>query len=185
MAEVIYEKPMSGAFEEASFGSDKGNTLWVKFSDKDGINEWIGKFGDEGQGARRVIKAGEPDRFVILAGRFAYLIDATSRKLAGQYREKNACDITYDCQKNLLITADYTCLHWVNFEGKIFATKKISVDGIHDLKIDDRVLSGLAYRNYDGGKQKFRFDLDKLEILGWEQIPSKDSSNKKSWWKFW
>jgi hypothetical protein len=68
LAEVIYEKPLSGAFEEVLFGSDRGNTLWVKFSDKNGINEWIGKFGVGGWGAGRIIKVTEPDRFLISAG---------------------------------------------------------------------------------------------------------------------
>lgn len=186
LAEVIYEKPLSGAFEEVSFGSDKGNTLWVKFSDKDGIVEWIGKFSDGGSGSRRVVKITEPDRFFVSAGNFAYIIDATSRQLVSQYCEENVCDITYDVPRKLLIVADYTQLRWVNFEGEILTSKSIGVDGIRDLKIEGRVLSGLAYRDYgDEKEQKFTFNLDKLEILRWEKIPSKITSSKKSWWKFW
>lgn len=30
-AEVIFEKPLSGEFEEVLFGSASGNTLWVRF----------------------------------------------------------------------------------------------------------------------------------------------------------
>ena len=110
---------MSGAFEEVLFGSDLGNTLWVKFSDKDGINEWIGKFGVGGQGAGRIIKVAEPDRFLVSAGGYAYLVNATDRKLVNQYYEENACDVIYDIKRKLLIVADYTELRWVEFGGGI------------------------------------------------------------------
>jgi hypothetical protein len=176
VAEIIYEKPLSGDFEELLFGSDKGNTLWVKFSDKDGINEWMGKFGVGGQGSGRVIKILEPDRFFISAGGFAYIIDATTRKLIRQYRDENVLDMAYDVQKNLLITAGYTKLRWIDHENKVLTVKDIAVDGIRDLKIEGRILSGLTYKDYgDEKEQRFCLDLDKLKILRWE----------KPWWKFW
>jgi hypothetical protein len=176
VAEIIYEKPLSGDFEELSFGSDQGNTLWVKFSDKDGINEWVGKFGDGCRGSRRIVKILEPDRFFISAGSFAYIIDATARKLVWQYSKENVLDIIYDVQKNLLITADYTKLHWIDQENKVLAVKDVAVDGIRELKIEGRILSGLAYRNYgDEKEQRFWLDLDEIKILRWE----------KPWWKFW
>jgi hypothetical protein len=184
LAEQVFEKPLSGAFEEILFGSDAGNTLWVKFSDKNGINEWIGKFGVGGSGAGRVIKVAEPDRFLVSAGGFAYLVDATNRKLVNQYCDHNTRDIIYDHKRKLLIVADYTELHWIEFENKILFSRKIAVDGIRDLKIEGNVLTGLAILDYGGKEKRFRFDLDTLKILGWEKVSSKTSDNKKSWWKF-
>ncbi len=176
LAEIIYEKPLSGDFDELLFGSNLGNTLWVKFSDKDGINEWVGKFGVGGRGSGRIIKILEPDRFFISAGGFAYVIDATIRKLVWRYSEEDVLEMVYDVPKNLLIAADYTKLHWIDRENKVLAVKDVAVDGIRDLKIEGRILSGLAYRNYgDEKEQRFWLDLDKLKILRWE----------KPWWKFW
>ncbi len=141
-----------------------------------GINEWIGKFEDgNSQGSRRVTKVAEPDRFFVSAGGIAYLVDATKRKLVRQYCKKNVLDIIYDGQKNLLITADWTCLNWIDPDDKILASKKIAVDGIRDLNVEGRILSGLAIENYGGEEKRFWFNLDKLEILRWE----------KPWWKFW
>ena len=168
LAEQVFEKPLSGAFEEVLFGSDLGNTLWVKFSDKDGINEWIGKFGVGGSGAGRIVKFAEPDKFIVSAGGFVYLIDATQRKLVSQYRNDNALDIIFDIKRKSFIVADYTQLHWVEFSGKTLFSRKVSMDGIYDLKIVGNVLSGQAYKDYDK-VQKFWFDLDKFEILRWEK----------------
>ena len=96
LAEIVYEKPLSGAFNEISFGSDRGNTLWVKFSDRDGINEWIGKFGDGGRGVRRVTKIEEPDKFLVCSGGFANLVNATNRLLINQFCNALVVDVVYD-----------------------------------------------------------------------------------------
>ena len=170
LAEQVFEKPLSGAFEEVLFGSDLGNTLWVKFSDKYGVNEWIGKFGVGGWGAARVSKVAEPDRFLVSAGGYAYLVNATDRKLINQYCEENACDVIYDIKRELLIVAGYTELRWVEFGGGILFSQKIAVDGIRDLKIEGGILSGLAYRDYgEEEEQRFWFDLNTLKILCWEK----------------
>lgn len=185
LAEIVYEKPLSGAFNEISFGSDRGNTLWVKFSDRDGINEWIGKFGVGGGGAGRVIKFNEPDKFIVSAGSFAYLVDATNRELISEYHNDNALEIIYDDKRKSFIIADYTDLHWVEFGGKVLFSRRISVDGIRDLKIEGSILTGLAFSNYGGAEKRFTFDLEKLKILGWQKVASKLALNKKPWWKFW
>jgi hypothetical protein len=165
LAEIIHEKPLSGGFAEVLFGSDKGNTLWVKFSDKDGANEWVGKFGVGGSGVGRVAKIAEPDIFLVSAGGCAYLVDASKRELVNQYCDTAAQDVVCDNQRKLLIVARWTQLRWVEFGGKILFSRDIAWDGIRDLEIDGRVLSGLACLNYGGKEERFRFDLDKLEIL--------------------
>lgn len=105
-AEIIYEKPPSGALDEVSFGSDRGNTLWVCFSDRDGASEWIGKFGCGVSTAMRVTKAFHPDGFMIVAGGAAYLVDATRRQLLNQHHDAFVGDVAFDPQKNQFIAAD-------------------------------------------------------------------------------
>src|ERR1017187_799816 len=185
LAEIVFEKPLAGAYEEISFGSDKGNTLWIKFSDKNGINEWIGKFGVGSHGPERVFKIAEPDRFFISAAGFAYLVDATERKLVNQYSNRNAHELIYDQKRQSMIVADYTQLHWIEFGNKLLFSRKIAVDGIRDLRIEGNVLSGLASSNYGDEEKRFRFDLDSLKILGWEKVSSGIFRSKKPWWKFW
>jgi hypothetical protein len=67
-------------------------------------------------------------------------------------------------------------LQQIDFDGEIIFSKKIAVDGIRDLKIEGRILSGLAFKYGNGEEEeRFWFDLDKLKILRWE----------RPWWKFW
>ena len=184
-AEVVYNKPLSGEFEEVLFGSDHGNTLWIRFSDKDGISEWIGKFGCGSSSAAHVMKAIAPDKFLVSAGGFAYLIDATARKLLSEHCEPFVQDAAYDSQKNLLIVAQNYHLRFLESGKEIWVSERIGVDGIRDLSVEGRVLSGLAATDYDGVEKRFRFDLDTRKILGWEKLPSNNPFKKKPWWKFW
>ena len=187
IAEIIEERPLSGEFDEVLFGSDKGDTLWVKFSDQNGINEWVGKFGVRGFGTARVIKFEEPDLFIVALRSSAYLVDATNRKLINEYQNDNALDITYDDKRKTLLVADHTDLHWVEFGGKRLFNRKISVHGIRELMIEGNILSGLGYANYDGEEKRFTFDLDQLKIIGWEKLPSGNphGGRQKPRWKFW
>src|SRR5271155_4112150 len=126
LAEIVYEKPFSGDFVEVPFGSGLGNTLWVKFSDLNGLNEWIGKFEDGNHSGRRVAKIAEPDKFFVSAGGFAYFVDATHRKLLPSYQKNNVLDIVYDSPKDLLIVGSHNSLNWIDADDKVIASKKIS-----------------------------------------------------------
>jgi len=164
LAEVIYEKPLSGDFQEASFGSDLGNTLWVKFSDKNGIHEWIGKFADCGRGMRRVIKAVEPDVFFVSAGDFIYLVDATNRKTLNFFYGDQVNDAIYDPLTKCFIIADCVRLRLVEAGERVWSSKRVALDGIRDLKLKGRVVSGLALVGFEGKEKSFTFNLDTREV---------------------
>jgi len=175
LAEIIYDRPLSGAFEEVSYGSDQSNFLWVKFSDKDGAGEWIGKFSAGNCCGGLVIKMKEPDQFFIFAAGHAYIFDATNRIILSQSVHDEIRDIVFDPIRQVLITADLKNLYWMDWSGKILFSKQIAVDWISELKIEGNILTGLACKDYGDDEQRFWFDLDSLKILRWE----------KPWWKFW
>ncbi|OAM89725.1 hypothetical protein OH491_16730 [Termitidicoccus mucosus] len=187
-AEIIYEKPPSGAFEEVLFGSDRGNTLWVRFSDRDGAAEWIGKFGCGVSTSMRVTKAVEPDRFMVVAGGAAYLVDATRRQLLNQHIDAFVQDIAYDSKRNHFIAADVR-LRIIEGGHEVWASKRVSIDDIHGLRVDGRVLSGTAVVGYEGEEEPFSFDLDSREFLTGPDFSSWDvpapSAKPKPWWRFW
>ena len=169
LASIVHEKPLSGVYEEKLFGSDAGNTLWVRFSDRDGISEWIGKFGTGGSASVRVDKAIEPDKFLISAGGFGYLVDATKRELVNHYFEKFTQDIAYDSKTNRFVVADYVRLRLIEAGNVVFSSKRIALDGIRGLKIEGRIVQGLAVTDYAGddyrGRESaFTLDLDTLEL---------------------
>ena len=165
-AVIIYEKPPSGAFEEMLFGSDRENTLWVRFSDEDGAVEWIGKFACalDSSTVMRVTKVVEPDRFMITAGGAAYLVDATRRILLNQCCEPFVQDIAYDAEKNHFITGSVR-LNIIEEGRTIWSSKRISLDGIYDMIVEGRILSGMAVVDYEAGLEPFAFNLDSREFI--------------------
>ena len=164
LAEIVHEKPLDGVFEEKLFGSDTGNTLWVKFSDKDGVTEWIGKFGTSTSSSSRVDKVIEPDKFFISAGGFGYLVDATNRKLLNHHFEESTRDVVFDAQTNRFIVADFVRLRILDSGKVVWASERIALDGIRDLKMEGRVVRGLAVTGFEGEESVFTFNLDTFEV---------------------
>ncbi len=163
-AEMIFEKPASSEFTEISFGSDQGNTLWIRFSDRYGITEWIGKFGCGFRTVMRVTKAAEPDHFMIVAGGFAYLVEATKRVLLNHHCDDFVEDIVYDSCTGRFIAAD-THLRMIEAGREVWKSRRIALDGICDLQIKDRLLTGQAVTGYQGETEPFVFDLDTNEFV--------------------
>lgn len=197
-ASIVHEKPLSGVYDEKVFGSDSGNTLWVKFSDRDKTIEWIGKFGTGGSASARVDKVVEPDKFLISAGGFGYLVDATTRQLLNHHSEPFTQDIAYDAKTNRFIIADYVRLRVIDSGKVVWSSKRIALDGIRNLKIEGRLLNGLAMTEYVGAnhvesESSFTLDLDTLEVScpvdlsSWDNlaVATKPTRISKPWWKFW
>ena len=193
LASIVHAKPLSGVYGEKLFGSDAGNTLWVKFSDQDGIYEWIGKFGTGGSASARVDKAIEPDKFLISAGGFGYLVDATKRELLNHHFESFTQDVAFDAKTNRFIVADYVRLRLIENGKVMYSSKRIALDGIRSLKVEGRMVVGLATTGYEGEESGFTFDLDTftvkcpVDFASWDNPPIQPTSNRRSkpWWKFW
>lgn len=135
----------------------------------------------------RVTKVLEPDRFVVVAGGAAYVIDATSRRLLNYHSDTLTQDIAYDPERNHFITADVR-LRIIEDGREIWSSKRISIDDISGLTITGRVLSGTAVVGYEGESGAFSFDLDSREFLSGPDFSSWDIlvvPTRKPWWKFW
>lgn len=198
VAEVVHERPAAGEYDELLFGSDRGNTLWVKFSDHYGITEWIGKFGCGTSAAMRVTKVAEPDRFLVTAGGFAYLVDATHRTLLNHFEDQFAQDVAFEPTRNAFVVADYVRVYLVEKGEVVWRSPRIALDGIRDLKIDGQLVRGLAVTGYEGEEEEFSVNLASHEVRcptdysSWDKPsdsvianPSVDTPKAKPWWRFW
>jgi hypothetical protein len=149
--------------------------------------------GTGGSASARVEKAIEPDKFLISAGGFGYLVDATKRALLNHHFEPFRQDIAYDATTNRFIIADYVRLRLVESGRVVFSSKRIALDGIRSLKLEGRLIVGLATTGYEGEESGFTFDLDTLQVKcpvdfsSWDNPPLQIPAPKqaKHWWKFW
>lgn len=164
LAELVHEKPLAGLYEEKLFGSDLGNTLWVKFSDRYGICEWIGKFGTGNSASARVDKVTDPDKFFISAGGYGYVVDATERTLLNHHFQPFTEDVVYDAKADRFIVADALRLRVIESGEVVWTSPRIAVDGIRSLKLHARQIIGLAVTGYADEESAFTFNLDTLEV---------------------
>ena len=191
-AELVFEKPLSDAFDEVLFGSALRNTLWVRFFDEHGITEWIGKFDCGNFGGNKVTKAVAPDKFFVCAGGWIYFVDGTNRVLSEEpLCEGTILDAFYDpIHKGVLVAG------WSNISLICSREEEWSINtkthGIRNLRLEGSILHGLGEFDYNGSESEFTLDLEtkKLSIgksrastLPVTAIPPQKEA--KAWWRFW
>lgn len=169
-AEMIFEKPLSGEFDEVQFGPDRGNTLWIQFGDSESATVWIGKFGCGQSQAMRVSPARRPGWYFVVAGGFAYVIDATHRTLINHYLSPWIQDVAFDPQAEDFIAAD-TDLRVIHGGKEVWRSDRISIDWIHSLRIEGRLLHGMAIVGYQDEEAPFVFDLDTRQFIQRPRAP--------------
>lgn len=186
LAELVFEKPLSGDFPEVLFGSALGNTLWVRFSDALQIDPWIGKFDCGNFGGNKVTKIAEPDKFFVCAGGWFYFVNATARKLIEDpCRNEHVHDAVFDPTSRGVLTADWSSISLIK-SGVIEWSVRIPTDGIRNLKLEGNMLRGLGEFDYDRTEREFTLDLEtKKYNVGARLVSDSSQEIARPWWKFW
>jgi hypothetical protein len=168
-ADILWSQPPSGEYPELSFGPTSGNTLWVLFSESMGPGAWVGKFGCGPRTVMRLSKGEDPALFFVLSGGFPYLVDAHTQRLREGPALPDGCmvnDMLYDRGFCQWIVADYRLIG-VTGGSIAWQSERFSTDSIDGLRVDGAILSGYGYRDYDGLRRRFTFDLSDCRFLGW------------------
>ena len=185
-AELVFEKPLSGEFEEVLFGSGLGNTLWVRFSDKHEIGQWIGKFDCGAHGGNKVAKCAEPDKFFVCAGGWFYFVDATSRKLLEEpCHDQNFHDAVFEPASGGVLVADWSTISLIKGKTKVWSVA-IGSDGIRNLKLEDDTLRGVGEFDYNGTEREFTINVGTRKLkVGRPTGTDAPEQGSKPWWKIW
>lgn len=185
-AEVVFEKPLSGEYEELLFGSALGNTLWVLFSDQHGIGQWIGKFDCGAYSGNKVTKYAEPDRFFVCAGGWFYFVDATNRKLLEEpHRDDCIHDAIFDPISGGVLVADWSTISLIKSKSKVWSVA-VGTDGIRNLKLEGDILHGIGEFDYNGSEQEFTLKVSTRELkVGRRIVAGVPVQESKPWWKIW
>lgn len=118
------------------------------------------------------------------------MVNATSRQILNKFCNEFVYDVVYDSKTKNFIVTDGIRIRIIETNQEIWASKRIALDGIRDLKIEGRVISGLAEVGFKGEEEKFTFNLDTREVkiavdfCSWDNL-LKNSRKTKPWWKFW
>lgn len=171
-AEKLKDRPMSGEYEENSFGYNTNELFWVRFSNKN--KAWIGKFALGFKPYNNEIIRISSEKFFIIAGGLGYMFNA----------DKNVCKFITedDCyesgryiekRKELVLTDGLRVFILDIVNNKIiWKSERMSWDGIIFDKVIGNKIEGLTN---DLSEQwpncKFILDLNTKKISANCDIP--------------
>ncbi|UUV21131.1 hypothetical protein [Paenimyroides aestuarii] len=158
----------------------------VKFYNKDGTN-WIANFKPGWTNYYDVFDYPKFNIVIVIAGGFVYVMSPENKKPIVSYELGVEYALKHN-DENLIFSDSEKIFDYNIYENSLWCSKRLSVDGIKDLKIQDNVLFGKTYDLCDTEQwQDFSINLDTKEIKGRYFIEGSSSITvrKKSWWKFW
>jgi len=156
--------PLAGDYPEVHYDV-VGLGSWFLFRPSD-EPEWVGVFG-WGTGQQDVA-AHDPlsgCAFVIACGR-GYVVDTGSRRLLSRTDESDFVDVLVGPDPGLFIVSDGLSLYGYGAEGRRWITRRISLDGLNDLRLVGRTVLGTASDLEWDREVEFECDIDSGDIRG-------------------
>jgi hypothetical protein len=137
----------------------------VKFFQNDG-NFWVGNFKTGWSNLNKVFDITAQNKILVIAGGLAYLMTPENQKPLKIF----GLDFKYYFEyKNLIILSTNTEITIVNIDnGNIWTSKRISWDGIENLRIENNILIGECYDPTNSTEEwsEFSLNIDMKEING-------------------
>jgi hypothetical protein len=156
----------------------------VRFFKSDGTN-WVGNFKTGWTKYSNVFEIPDTDKIVVIASGQGYLITPDQQKPLKTFGYAISEIVTTN--DKIFVAADITDLEIINSDATIWRSERISWDGIKDLVIKDKIVSGLSFDPMHDSDEwvNFSFNLDTKEIIGGSYKRYDFEEVKKPFWKFW
>lgn len=153
----------------------------VRFYKTDGT-EWVANFQPGYTDLKEVIEfEGIQNLFVIACGT-CYVMNPNDTKPFEVFGD-NFSDI-FEANKGRIVLPDQTGLTILEPDGKYWDTERISWDGLVEIKVENNLISGLAYNPMHEEDEwvEFKYNLDTKTLTGGSYY---SFEKKKPWWKIW
>ena len=137
----------------------------VRFFKNDNSN-WVANFKPGWTGYNEIIEIENHSNLIVIAGGTFYLMNPENEKpfeVFGVGFERSIKNNSGD-----IILQDNTNLTIIGKDGKYWTTERISYDGIKELKINGKIVTGLSYTPTSGKElwEEFKLDIETREIKG-------------------
>jgi len=138
----------------------------VKFKKSNG-EEWIANFRPGWTGYNNIFDFPEHNTIVVFAGGQAYIMNPDEQKPKMTFG-LTIKDVIQGNDGSLICSDEIEILVLDNKTGEFWKSKRISWDGIKDLKLINNKLSGLSYdpTNSHQNWSEFELDLETKEVQG-------------------
>ena len=137
--------------------------LVIRFKKSDG-SDWVANFSTGWSNFNFVTEYPNANRIIVIAKGQGYIMSPDQEKPIDTFGI--GIDYILKTDDNKIILADNCDVWIVNNEGSIWQSKRISWDGLKDLKLQDNLLTGLSYRPGDDQWIPFSINIDTKEIIG-------------------
>jgi len=126
---------------------------------------WVGNFQSGGTGYCAVLPLPNSQVLMAIAHGRAYVIDADERRMVRNFGGGIEAVIPVP-ETDLLILSCMIHLEAWNAQGMKWRTRRLSWDGIFDLKVGKDYIEGMAWSPFGGLRVPFSVDLETGEVEG-------------------
>ncbi|MFA5618809.1 MAG: hypothetical protein WDA08_00735 [Weeksellaceae bacterium] len=166
-AEILFETPQSGQFEEIHFGENFNESLWIKFIVSESV--WEGCFSKQNTNCiDKVLIDNDSLNALVVTGGNGYLINAKNRNLIFQTDEYPLIESAIQSYNpNFFFASTYCGVYVFNEKGLQKEIKpEFMVDGIYlDYQDNSKIITKIdSVENQYTEKIEVAIDLEKLEF---------------------
>jgi len=154
----------------------------VRFYKLDGTN-WVANFKPGWTDLKIIYELKDTSNLLVIACGTCYLMNPEETKPISVFGV--GYSTVFKTEDGRLVLQDQTDLTIVETNGNHWDTERISWDGLKDLKLENNIVTGLAYDPMDDADEwiNFTFDINVKTLTGgsykiYETI-------NKPWWKVW
>jgi len=130
-----------------------------------GLSKWVGNFQRGLGNYDCVLEHPDPNFIIVVAGGEGYVVNLNNRKIV-EYFGGMIQDVLYLKEKSLIIFNNHINLIVLDHRKKILRTKKISWDGIQELRLDGDYIVGESWNPMQNEWIPFNVGLNNLEVTG-------------------
>ncbi len=156
----------------------------VRFTKSDGTN-WVANFKNGSSNFSTIFELPYVNKIVVIANGLGYIICPNQQKAITTFG--SGITELLQADDGRFVAADNTNLVIINNDALVWVSKRISYDGIKELKVNGNIVSGYFYEPTSDDDEwiKFNFNID-TKIIEIEHDNYNDRPNKKNpFWKFW
>ncbi|HEX2847768.1 MAG TPA: hypothetical protein VHN59_14560 [Chitinophagaceae bacterium] len=153
----------------------------VRFYKADGT-EWIANFQPGWTELKQIIECKATPNLLVIACGTCYSMNPENTKPIEVFGADYS-DI-FKASNGRLVLQGQTDLTIIEPDGTHWDTERISWDGFAEIKVENDLVSGLAYNPMHDADEwiEFKYDLGTKTLTGGSYYSSK---NKNPWWKIW
>ncbi|WP_162796193.1 hypothetical protein [Pedobacter namyangjuensis] len=153
----------------------------VRFYKTDGT-EWIANFQPGWTDLKQVLEFEKTQNLLVIACGTCYIMNPNDTKPIQVFGV--GFSNIFKANKDRLLLQDQTDLTIIEPDGTRWNTERISWDGLAEIKVENNLVSGLAYNPMHDADEwvEFKYNLDAKILTGGSYY---SFENKKPWWKIW